>query len=244
MPKSRKTDVSHRYDIDNPDATLFLASNDGTRQMLVICRAHGARHKLRIAEMIQRPGEPVYPTGSVRYLNIQSDVVFPMYAVTEFRPTEWNIVVRYDGGAEPVIYAFQDKEEALKFQSLVTGYDTAVVFEGVRVAVTYRRHRALINAFRVSEDPELVGSGELQLWRRTPRPTNAGPGGITRATTSTSLPNGASTLRSGQRVTDTVSLYTDNVTGQQGYFSVRLPPPLLVGFLKERGGYTMVKINS
>jgi hypothetical protein len=51
-----------------------------------------------------------------------------MNAATEYRARVRSIEVRYTSSGESVIYPFQDKKQALMFQSLVTEYDVLACF--------------------------------------------------------------------------------------------------------------------
>lgn len=235
-------DTSYTYNLHCPDATFTLASADGQIHRLVVWKACGVSDWLRIHQSVQRPDEPAFPAGDIRHLCISRDVVFPMYAVTEYRANVWNIEVRYAGGGESVIYPFQDKEQALGFQAMVTGYDVVSCLENTSVYLTYRKHGSFVpNALRTKAHPELAGLGEVQLWRRKPLATD----------TNLSLPlasprtasSGTGTQQT-RRISDNLSLCTD-AAGQQFYLSRHVPNPILVIFVKDvkLGGYTMLRTD-
>lgn len=240
--------VSHRYDLGNPAEILRLASRDDAHRRLVVWRACGVKHRLRIGETFQRANEPELSMGEIRYLNIEKDVVFPTYALTEYQPTEWNIEVRYDEGGESVVYPFQEKDDALRFQSLVTGYKVVKCVRNTSFALVYRRHKqAILNAFKIRGDPELLAAGEIQLWEHQPQTgdTRLHESNGHSSTETGSMSRATSNTRKDPRLSDSISLRTDSATGQRLIVSDCIWSPVLVGFLKEQTGvYTMLKMES
>jgi hypothetical protein len=241
-----RIDTAHNYNLRSPDATFSLASVGGQVHRLIVWRANGAKDRLRIGETLQRPGEPAFPCGEIRYLRISEDVVFPIYAVAEHQAREWIIEVRYDGGGESVLYFFQDKEQALGFQSMVTGYDVVEYYENTTIQITHRRHKNPVrNAFRARANPQLENRGEVQLWKRKPTTTESSPPlPVGSPGTLTSSGTGTHAQRQ-QRLSDNLSLCTDATTGQQFYLASPVPKPVLVMFFKnDKGGYTMMRTDS
>lgn len=240
--KQAVINTTHFYDTANPDAIIPLSPLEDAERRLEICNARGARRKFRLAQTIKRSGEHEYPYGHALYLDVDSDPVLPMYAIVQYHPTEWHIEVRHDKGGEVVAYPFQTKAGALKFQSLVTGYDVVACFEGVHVAVVHKPDKGRLKIFdKFKPMGEFEEMAQIQLWkRRSPYSTSGLPLRQSVASdprrTTTHHPHGAAG--------DAISLQTDPVTKQDVYLSEALPAPALVAFMMGRDGRaTMLKLD-
>ncbi|PKS12584.1 hypothetical protein jhhlp_000792 [Lomentospora prolificans] len=192
--------------------------------------------------MIKRPDEPEYPDGHALFLDVDRDTVIPMYAIVQYRPTEWLIEVRYDGGGETAVYSFKSKDGALRFQSLVTGYNVSASFEGVHVALIHIPNDGGLKIFnKLKSMGEFAEIAQLQLWQKKSSLSTSGPSSRQSVA---SDPRRPSTFRTLPSAGDAVSLQTDPITRQDVYVSDAIAPPVLVAFMRGKDGRaTMLKIN-
>jgi hypothetical protein len=180
-------------------------------------------------------------TETRRYLDLSQDFVLPIYAIPRRNRTEWNVEVGYGRGTDRVDYPFRTRESAFRFQQLVTDYQPVQVFENVTCVVTYyRRLRIPL--------PQYVGTGHIQFWAEARHDSNL-PAVSPSPESSVSSQSSQTT----PRATSTASIHSLRPSLVQTYSNrtvlvVRDPrPPLLVAFLKDRGGeneYTMLKMKS
>jgi len=250
-PASYNSKVPHQYDTERPDEKLLLASPPGVQHRLVVYLARGARRKIRIAVTIQQDGHPEFPKGVALYLEIDKDVVIPLWAIQP-NPIKWDVAVHYDQGGEQVVYEFQTKDQALRFQSLVTGYDVVQCYRDIELAAVHHHEKREAPWYKfwkeVSAKPELRGRGEVQIWQRRGQATALMPAGTPRADT-TSLRSGPSrristttTMTIQPRQPDTVTIIT-NRSGQQLIFGKKPDPPVAVAFLRNGDENIMLKID-
>lgn len=239
MARPAPFDVSHRYDTANPDAVIPLVSTLDAEQSLSIFHAHGARHRFRLLRTRRGDGEPEYPHGDARYLDVDRDPVVPIYSIVQFQPDSWDIQVCHDKGGEPQIYPFRTKDDALAFQGLLTGYDTVASFEGVHVSVLHVPDvpgPRILKKFARLRDHEAIG--EVQLWQRREPASGAGSAAGPRSVDWD--PRRGSTARTGTSAGDAVSLQTDPVTNQGVYISDSPQSPALAAFTRSASGEAMM----
>ncbi|KAK3368786.1 hypothetical protein B0H63DRAFT_81505 [Podospora didyma] len=189
--------------------------------------------------------------------------ILPLYARTpDINKTEWVVEVAYSRGALRVAYPFRSRSDALRFQQLLTGYEVVACFEDVTCTVRHKKPLTI-------RDPQYVGVGEIQLWRR-PRevqqqqqnnglaplspvstgssssssqqrtPTFATPPLLRRPASVVSNQSTASSVRS------SMSTIHENGEKKKTVFVTKNDPPLLVAFLRDSnnpGGYTMLRVN-
>lgn len=98
-------------------------------------------------------------------INIMSDLLLPMYAVTAARGTPvhhpaYNLVIRDRDGSRQVSYTFQGSRDAYAMQRAITGYEILSDIDGG----SWAWHRS--GAHRSSN--EANGRGKVQMWRWNP----------------------------------------------------------------------------
>lgn len=167
------------------------------------------------------------------YLDPLQDFVIPIYANPTLHKTAWNVEVGYCKGAIRVDYPFKEREDAFRFQQLVTGYKPVEVFHDVAIQVTYMGCKLPL--------PRYVGFGQIQLWRDMDQKPDA--------TSNDLLPVSSRSSQSSQSADSIRRKPTFVQTyGEKSVLVFQNPrPPLLVAFLKDEDndeGYTMLKINS
>ncbi|KAM7197789.1 hypothetical protein V8F20_006462 [Naviculisporaceae sp. PSN 640] len=95
---------------------------------------------------------------SERFLDLYQDFVLPIYALPRPATREWNIEIAYGQGALRVDYPFGTRDDAFRFQEVLTGYVPVAHFDDITCVATYK-------AFRLRQ-PQYVGFGQVQLWKQ------------------------------------------------------------------------------
>lgn len=170
---------------------------------------------------------------SHKYLDLQQDLVLPVYVIPRLNRTEWNVEVAYGKGTVRVDYPFQTRADTFRFQKLLTGYKPVEAYDDIACFVTYKGWKL--------RQPQYTGRGGIQLWvdsEQTPT-TSPASSRSSQSSHNTARPSIAS-------IESTSTLVQTHA--EKSVLVLQDPrPPLLVAFLKDKAdeeGYTMLKINS
>jgi hypothetical protein len=149
--------------------------------------------------------------------------------------------VVYGKGSSPVVYPLRERKDVFRLQRLFTGYKPVEYFENVTYSVIFKNTRIPV----LGRDSQHKGCGEIQLWWPEMKPSS--PMSPVSPTSSRSSQHGISiqsTNSKSVRPMSVVSVQTNFNKGKDLLLSVLPPPPLLVAFLQDDYGYTMLKTHS
>jgi hypothetical protein len=225
---------------DTALADLPLLSTNGSQtRNLLVYRDHLVPENLRLTEKAVSST----PTRNYEHYNhytfsIQRDIAVPLYTVTlrQQSQPEWAIEVICRG--KPLVFSFGNRQDALKLQRFLTGYEVKDSFFGTE---TLARLEGSLWKFRSRSEHH--GMAEIQLWEwpNEPRGTAQLSPMTTRSSQGQTPP--ASIAPSENSFSDAVTVQRDHSTGRQAVVTELTPPPLVVMFLQESNRYTMLSID-
>ena len=187
---------------------------------------------IRVADPTDNPRRPLERKFSL----VRSNFIL-RYPIERDR-AGWNVRIRYDDPPEIAEYAFWDRETVFRFQRLVTGYVPYAYCEDTCCDATIRES-SLWRSNTVYH-----GKGEIQLWcSEELLARQVAPGACTTASLASfpraSISSGASAATS----TTTMKTIHSPSKNTTSYVS-QDRPPLLVAFLRDKDGFTMLRANS
>ena len=211
------------------------------RRELSVYRESENGRTLRIVEATYS-GNGTQPSREIeRFLDLTQDGVLPLYTIVSQTQLEWNVEVAYGKGTSRVAYTLHERKDAFRLQRLFTGYEPTQYFEGVSCSVIFRSGRVPV----LSRDSRYKGYGEIQLWwpevGRSSVTSLVSPTSSRSSLQGTSLP---STFPGFVRRTSVLSVQINTRNDTNTIISELPPPPVLVAFLKDDNGYTMLKTDS
>jgi hypothetical protein len=171
-----------------------------------------------------------------RSLDLSQDPVVLTYTTDRSPTAAWNVQVGFERGGIPQMYPFQTREDAFRFQQLVTRYEVIHRFENVRVTVAAKKRGRF--SLRLQQE-QYVGTGEVQLW--WPEELSTGP--ASKHSSPCSQLDGVVNGKSSPPSTRFTSFQPNQAKGNNVVVRRRPQPPLLVAFVRNDvdDGYTMIK---
>jgi hypothetical protein len=240
MSMSSSSDSPIELDAEQSPERLLLTSPVSTavRRELLVYQRNESSQTIRIVEEISSVnGTQSSRDKVINFLDLRQDSVLPLYTIASQPRVEWNMEVIYGKGSLPVVYSFREREDIFRLQGLFTGYKPAAYFENVICSVIFKK--------RLVRDSQHNGCGEIQLWWPESKPGNSMPS--VSPTPSRSSQHGIaipSIILGSVHPTSVASVQTNFTNGKDVLVSVPRRPPLLVAFLEDDCGYTMLKTHS
>lgn len=180
---------------------------------------------------------------SERFLDLAQDCVIPLYTIVSLPRVHWSMEVVYGNGIQRIAYSFRERADAFRLQQYFTEYRPTHAFEGVTCTLTFQSGKLLGKMF---QNPQYRGSGEVQLWwpetQRTLQPSLLSPMSSNRSSSQGTRVQ--STIPEIVRRSTALSVQTDINKDKEIVVSHRPQPPVLVAFLQDANGYTMLKADS
>jgi hypothetical protein len=175
------------------------------------------------------------------YVDLEHDSFVPMYTVVDKSGTseQWNFTIS-DSKAGSVAYQLPSRRDVHKVQKAFTGCNVMAYSDNIHCAVTYQRF---------PRDKQFIGNGEVQIWCQQssafhkistwPSLSSQFESQFTGLTSSSR--NTFTSILS-QKHPDIVSILTTEA-GEDTMLVELPPPPLLVGFMKDKDGYYVWQIE-
>ncbi|KAK3358029.1 hypothetical protein B0T25DRAFT_175599 [Lasiosphaeria hispida] len=216
---------------EQPAEVFFLT---GQRQ-LSFYRHNNSNRVFRVVE-----SAPSETNRNRLFINLDSDAVLLLYAISGEPRTSYDIQVEYFEGKMPVLYSFRDRTEAFRFQRLVTGFRAVESFSRVGCSVVFRGRLGVFG-----RDSEREGRGEVQFWRTTataPEPSSLPPMGPSTRSLPQSLA-APSTSYQIERRSSVITVQSDRSGDRELVISAAPPKPILMAFIQSSSRYTMLRID-
>ena len=237
------TDWAAELDTGQAPERLVLVSpaSASVRRELLVYRESANGRTLRIVEATYSDNATQPSREIVRFLDLTQDGVLPLYTIASQTQFEGNVQVVYGKGTSRVVYTLRERKDAFRLQRLFTGYEPTEYFERVSCSVIFKSRKLP----GLSRDSLYKGCGEIQLW--WPEMERSSVTSLLSSTSSISSSQGTSlpsTFPEFVRRTRVLSLQTDTRKDMTAIISELPPPPVLIAFLKDNDGYTMLKTDS
>ncbi|KAK0711972.1 hypothetical protein B0H67DRAFT_304211 [Lasiosphaeris hirsuta] len=231
MTMATLADWPNQFGAEQPTDVFFLTK----QRQLSLYRHNNSNRVFRVVESALSEAN-----RSRLFLNLNTDAILLLYAISQPPRTGHDIQVGYFEGKMPVLYSLRDRTEALRFQRLVTGFRTVESFERVGCSVVFRSRLGVFG-----RDNEREGRGEVQFWR--PMDTAPEPRGLPPMRPSTrSLPQSLAaplTICQAERRSSVITVQPDRSGDRELVISAAASRPILMVFIQSSSRYTMLRID-
>jgi len=171
-----------------------------------------------------------------RHFHVDSHSYISYWILAASPRREWNVRLVYSRYNAAIDYPLVSKKDALRLQSLFTGFDAKISYEEASFTVVYYPSRVakLLRASRC------FGEGAVQLWWPSSRTSNS----RTPLTPSPTASGSIVTRTAIRGIRDDIASVVQDANGEQTIIGELPSPPLLVAIIhRPREYYAIVRIN-